>query len=76
METVKTTRFITEVAPAKLITATKRKPFKNMLTTISEEELDFDELVRATTERLSSSCPGISSWSLGHYAKTNSLSAS
>ncbi|KAG2305640.1 hypothetical protein Bca52824_025388 [Brassica carinata] len=76
METAKTTRFITEVAPAKLISATTREPFKNMLATISEEELDFDELVRATAERLSSSCPGFSSWSLGHYAKTNSLPAS
>ncbi|CAF2101484.1 hypothetical protein BRARA_E02683 [Brassica rapa] len=76
MEAVKTTRFSTEVAPSKLISATTREPFKSMLTTIFEEELDFDELVRATAERLSSSCPGFSSWSLGHYAKTNSLSAS
>ncbi|CAH8293770.1 unnamed protein product [Eruca vesicaria subsp. sativa] len=75
METVKTTRFITEVAPAKLISATK-EPFKNMLTTIFEEELDFEELVRVTAERPSSSCPALSSWSLGHYVKTNSLSAS
>ncbi|CAF2127580.1 hypothetical protein BRARA_C03522 [Brassica rapa] len=75
METVKTSRFITEVTPAKLISAT-REPFKNMLTTISEEDFDFEELVRATAERLSSSCPGFSSWSLGHYAKTNTLSSS
>jgi len=50
METVKTSRFTTEVAPAKFISAT-REPFKNMLTTISEEDFDFDELVRATAER-------------------------
>ncbi|KAF8100337.1 hypothetical protein N665_0227s0069 [Sinapis alba] len=76
METVKTSsRFITEVTPAKLISVT-REPFKNMLTTISEEDFDFEELVRATTERLSSSCPGFSSWSLGHYANTNTLSSS
>ncbi|CAN6810624.1 unnamed protein product [Brassica oleracea] len=73
METVKTSRFITEVTPAKLISAT-REPFKNMLTTISEEDFDFEELVRATAERLSSSCPGFF-WSLGHYAKTNTLSS-
>ncbi|CAN6920681.1 unnamed protein product [Brassica oleracea] len=59
METVKTSRFITEVAPTKLISPT-REPFKNMLTTISEEDFDFEELVRATSERLSSSHPGFS----------------
>ncbi|XP_023641080.1 uncharacterized protein LOC17893274 [Capsella rubella] len=76
MEAVKTSRFITEVAPAKFISAT-REPFKNMLTTISEEDFDFEELVRATAERLSSSCPGSSSWSLArHYAKINRLSSS
>lgn len=75
METVKTSRFITEVAPAKFMSAT-REPFKNMLTTISEEDFDFDELVRATADRLSSSCPGSSSWSLAHYAKINRVSSS
>ncbi|KAG7577229.1 hypothetical protein ISN45_Aa03g015240 [Arabidopsis thaliana x Arabidopsis arenosa] len=75
METVKTSRFITEVAPAKFISAT-REPFKNMLTTISEEDFDFDELVRATADRLSSSCPGSYSWSLAHYAKINRVSSS
>ncbi|KAG2315717.1 hypothetical protein Bca4012_066521 [Brassica carinata] len=75
METVKTSRFITEVTPAKLISAT-REPFKNILTTISEEDFDFEELVRATAERLSSSCPGFYSWSIGHYAKTNTFSSS
>ncbi|KAF3547534.1 hypothetical protein F2Q69_00038400 [Brassica cretica] len=59
METVKTSRFITEVAPTKLISPT-REPFKNMLTTISEEDFDFEELVRATSGRLSSSNPGFS----------------
>ncbi|XP_019097040.1 PREDICTED: uncharacterized protein LOC109131041 [Camelina sativa] len=75
MESVKTSRFITEVAPAKFISAT-REPFKNMLTTISEEDFDFEELVRATAERLSSSCPCSSSWSLAHYSKINGLSSS
>lgn len=75
METVKNSRFITEVAPAKFISTT-REPFKNMLTTISEEDFDFEELVRATAGRLSSSCPGTSSWSLAHYAKINRLSSS
>ncbi|VVA97618.1 unnamed protein product [Arabis nemorensis] len=75
METLKTSRFITEVAPAKLISATK-EPFKNVLTTISEEDFDFKELVRATAERLSSSCPeSSSSWSLAHYTKTNKLTS-
>ncbi|CAN8269343.1 unnamed protein product [Cochlearia groenlandica] len=76
METIKSPRFITEVAPAKFISAT-REPFKNMLTTISGEDFDFEELVRATTQRLSSSCPdSYSSWSLGHYTKITRLSSS